>query len=134
MANTIHPVDSSEFPSLNVPEVLMLGSGPSNVDPLILAAIGKPLVGHLDPYFVGIMDKIKKLLQYAWQTSNQITIPMSGTGSCAMEAAVVNLLEPGDVVLIAINGYFGGRLVEMAERHGAVVKNHITCLGNCIYS
>jgi len=122
MANAIHPVDSSEFPPLTVPDVLMLGSGPSNVDPLILAAIGKPLVGHLDPYFVGIMDKIKKLLQYAWQTSNQITIPMSGTGSCAMEAAVVNLLEPGDIILIAINGYFGQRLVEMAERCGAVVK------------
>jgi len=71
---------------------------------------------------VDIMDKIKHLLQYAWQTNNQTVVPMSGTGSCAMEAAVVNLVEPGDVVLIAINGYFGQRLTEMAERCGGVVK------------
>jgi len=80
------------------------------------------LVGHLDPFFVDIMEKIKVLLRYAWQTSNQTVVPMSGTGSCAMEAAVANLVEPGDIFLVAINGYFGERLAEMALRCGAVVK------------
>jgi alanine-glyoxylate transaminase/serine-glyoxylate transaminase/serine-pyruvate transaminase len=100
----------------------MLGPGPSNVDPRVLAAVGKPLVGHLDPFFVDIMDKIKHLLKYTWKTSNNIVVPMSGTGSLAMEAAVANIVEPGDTVLVAINGYFGQRLAEMAERCGAVVK------------
>jgi alanine-glyoxylate transaminase/serine-glyoxylate transaminase/serine-pyruvate transaminase len=110
------------FPPLDVPQVLMLGPGPSNVDPRVLNALGKPLVGHLDPFFVDIMEKIKELLKYAWQTSNQTVVPMSGTGSCAMEAAVANLVEPGDIVLVAINGYFGERIAEMALRCGAVVK------------
>lgn len=77
-----------------------------------------PQVGHLDPYFQGVMGKIQEQLRYIWQTENKIVLPVSGTGSCAMEAAVVNLVEPGDKVLIAVNGYFGLRMIDMAKRAG----------------
>ena len=103
------------------PPRLLLGPGPSNAHPRVLAAIHRPQVGHLDPYFLGLMDEIQELLRYGFQTSNRLTVPISGTGSAGMEACVANLVEPGDRVLIACNGYFGGRMAEMASRYGGVV-------------
>jgi alanine-glyoxylate transaminase/serine-glyoxylate transaminase/serine-pyruvate transaminase len=80
-----------------------------------------PLIGHLDPEFLKVMDDVQKLLRYVFQTENELTIPVSGTGSAAMEAALCNFIEPGDRVLIAVNGYFGERLCDMAGRYGAEV-------------
>jgi alanine-glyoxylate transaminase/serine-glyoxylate transaminase/serine-pyruvate transaminase len=81
-----------------------------------------PPVGHLDPFFLALMDEVQELLRYAWQTDNRLTIPVSGTGSAAMEATLANTVEPGDVVLVGVMGYFGHRLVDMASRYGADVR------------
>ena len=93
--------------------------------PRVLSAMSLPPVGHLDPYFLGIMDEIQSLLRYAWQTENRFTIPVSGTGSAAMEASIANIVEPDDVFLVGVNGYFGHRLVDMASRYGADVRKMI---------
>ncbi len=82
-----------------------------------------PQVGHLDPYFIGLMDEIQELLRYSFQTDNQLTVPISGTGSAGMEACIANLVEPGDRVVVGCNGYFGGRLAEMASRYGGEVES-----------
>ncbi len=100
------------------PDRLLMGPGPSEVHPRVRKAMSTPLVGHLDPTFIDIMDDVEELLRYAFQTDNTFTIPVSGTGSAAMEAAVANLTEPGDTVLVPGNGYFGGRLAAMVERAG----------------
>jgi alanine-glyoxylate transaminase/serine-glyoxylate transaminase/serine-pyruvate transaminase len=81
-----------------------------------------PLIGHLDPEFLGLMDRLQQLLRYAFETEHRLTMPVSGTGSAAMEAAIANTVEPGDPVLICINGVFGGRLAEMARRYGGEVE------------
>lgn len=107
---------------LDVPPRLLLGPGPSNAHPRVLQALGMPQVGHLDPAFIELMDEVQELLRYAWQTDNALTIPVSGTGSSAMEASLANTVEPGDVVLVGCNGYFGERLVDMAGRYGADVR------------
>jgi len=91
------------------------------VSPRVLRALAQPPVGHLDPQFLEVMGDVQELLRYVFQTENQLTIPVSGTGSAAMEAALCNFIEPGDDVLIAVNGYFGERLVDMAGRYGANV-------------
>lgn len=109
-------------PELNVPPRLLLGPGPSNANPRVLQALAMSPVGHLDPYFLHLMDEVQTLLRYAWQTENPMTIPISGTGSAAMEATLANIVEPGDVVLVAVMGYFGYRLVDMAGRYGADVR------------
>jgi alanine-glyoxylate transaminase / serine-glyoxylate transaminase / serine-pyruvate transaminase len=114
--------DLSKFPQLSVPPRILLGPGPSLVDPRVLQVMASPLVGHLDPFFLDLMDRTKSLLQQVFQTQNQITIPVSGTGSAAMEAAVANMVEPGISVLVCINGYFGGRIAEMASRYGGEVR------------
>ncbi|HHL70919.1 MAG TPA: aminotransferase class V-fold PLP-dependent enzyme, partial [Bacteroidetes bacterium] len=106
---------------LNPPPRLLLGPGPSNAHPRVLRALATPQVGHLDPHFLALMADIQELLRYAWQTDNDMTIPVSGTGSAAMEATVANLLEPGDRIVIGINGYFGTRLQAMAQRYGTEV-------------
>jgi alanine-glyoxylate transaminase/serine-glyoxylate transaminase/serine-pyruvate transaminase len=79
-------------------------------------------IGHLDPFFINLMNEVQELLRYVWQTDNRFTIPVSGTGSAAMEATLANCVEPGDVVLIGVNGYFGERLCDMASRYGADVR------------
>ncbi|HRK73225.1 MAG TPA: alanine--glyoxylate aminotransferase family protein [Rhodothermales bacterium] len=107
---------------LVVPQRLLLGPGPSNAHPRILEALQNTLVGHLDPVFIEIMNEVQDLLRYTWQTSNLLTVPVSGTGSAAMEATLANAVEPGDKVLIGVNGYFGNRLVDMAGRYGADVE------------
>lgn len=107
---------------LSVPPRLLLGPGPSNAHPAVLQAMGYPQVGHLDPRFIELMQEVQTLLRYAWQTNNALTIPISGTGSAAMEATIANSVEPGDVVLVGVKGYFGNRLVDMAGRYGADVR------------
>ncbi len=107
---------------LDPPPRLLLGPGPSNAHPRVLQAMAMPLIGHLDPRFIHLMNEIQALLRYAWQTENALTIPISGTGSAAMEATLANLVEPGDVVLVGVNGYFGERLMDMAGRYGAEVR------------
>ena len=115
-------VDLSNYPELDAPARVLLGPGPSLVHPKVLRAMATPLVGHLDPYFIQLMDHIQDQLRYVFETQNALTIPISGTGSAAMEAAVANMVEPGDAVLVCINGYFGGRIAEMARRYGGSVK------------
>lgn len=110
------------YPELDVPPRILLGPGPSMVDPAVLKAMATPLIGHLDPQFIALMDRTQHLLRYVFQTENRITIPVSGTGSASMEAAVANMIEPGDSMLICINGYFGLRMKDMAERYGASVE------------
>ena len=107
------------FNQLNPPPRLLLGPGPSNSHPRVLQALAMPTVGHLDPYYLSVMNEIQELLRYAWQTENQVTFSISGTGSGGMEAAIANLVEPEDLVLVCINGFFGERIAEMAERAGA---------------
>lgn len=114
---------------LDLPPRLLLGPGPSNAHPRVLAALAMPPIGHLDPKYLEIMEEVKDLLRYTWQTSNEFTISASGTGSAAMEATLANTVEPGDVVLIGINGYFGHRLVDMASRYGADVRTFSTDWG-----
>ena len=97
----------------------LMGPGPSDVSPRVLAASARPTIGHLDPLFVELMDDVKCLLQYAFQTENELTIPLSAPGSAGMEAAFVNLVERGDKVIVCQNGVFGGRMKENVERCGA---------------
>ncbi len=107
---------------LNLPERLLLGPGPSNAHPAVLKALSTPPIGHLDPKFLELMNEVQELLRYTWQTDNKLTIPVSGTGSAAMEATLANTIERGDVVLVGVKGYFGHRLVDMAGRYGADVR------------
>lgn len=109
------------FAAFTPPERLLLGPGPSPVSASVLAALAKPTLGHLDPAFVGMMDEVKVLLRAAMQTTNALTIPISAPGSAGMEACFANLLEPGDTVVVCINGVFGGRMRENALRMGAKV-------------
>ena len=97
----------------------LMGPGPSDVHPRILSALARPTIGHLDPQFVAMMDEMKELLQYAFRTKNQLTIPVSAPGSAGMETCFVNLVEPGDKVVVCQNGVFGGRMKENVERAGA---------------
>jgi alanine-glyoxylate transaminase/serine-glyoxylate transaminase/serine-pyruvate transaminase len=98
-----------------------MGPGPSDVAPSVLKAMSAPLLGHLDPVFVKMMDEIKVMLRQVFLTKNEMTFPVSGTGSAGMEFCCVNLIEPGDEVIIGVNGVFGGRMVDVAERCGAKV-------------
>ncbi|CAA7613124.1 putative aminotransferase [Candidatus Terasakiella magnetica] len=98
---------------------LLMGPGPSDVHPRVLSAMARPTIGHLDPAFVGMMDEVKNLLQYAFRTTNDLTLAISGPGSAGMEACFVNLVEPGDTVVVCINGVFGNRMKENVERCGA---------------
>lgn len=108
------------FTSFNPPLRTLMGPGPSDVPPRVLAAMGRPTIGHLDPAFVRMMDEIKAMLRYAFQTQNALTFPVSGPGSAGMEACFVNLVEPGEKVVVCINGVFGGRMKENVERCGGV--------------
>jgi len=100
---------------------LLMGPGPSNAAPEVLEALGRPLLGHLDPLFLQILDEIADRLRTVFRTSNRMTFAVSGTGSAGMEAALVNVLEPGDEVIVAVNGVFGGRMGDVASRAGAKV-------------
>lgn len=98
-----------------------MGPGPSDIHPSVLAAMAAPTVGHLDPYFLKVMDEVQSMLRQVFQTTNHMTMAISGTGSAGMETCVVNLIEPGDRMVVGVNGVFGGRMAEVAERVGAEV-------------
>ena len=109
-----------EIRSFNPPVRTLMGPGPSDVHPRILEALSRPTIGHLDPLFVGMMEEVKILLQYAFQTDNTLTMPVSAPGSAGMETCFANLVEPGDKVIVCQNGVFGGRMKENVERCGGV--------------
>ena len=109
------------YQELKPPHRILLGPGPSNIHPRAQKAMMEPLVGHTDPYFFTVMDDTMKLLRFLFRTENELTFPISGTGSAGMEASFCNFLEPGDVAVIGVNGYFGERMVNIASRCGADV-------------
>ena len=109
------------YQSLNPPTRILLGPGPSNVHPRVQMAMLAPMLGHLDPYFITIMDDTRELLREVFRTENALTFPVSGTGSAGMEAGFDNFLEAGDVAIIGVNGLFGERMLDNAERTGAQV-------------
>lgn len=110
---------TTQFNTFIPPNRTLMGPGPSDVDPRILNALSRPTIGHLDPAFIQLMDEVKSLLQYAFQTENQLTMPVSAPGSAGMESVFVNLLEPGDKVIVCQNGVFGGRMQQNVMRCGA---------------
>ena len=112
----------SSSPTLQIPERLLLGPGPSMVHPRVLHAMSQPVLGHLDPQFLALMSQIQDQLRFVFETKNEMTIPISGTGSAAMECALSNLIERGDSVIVCVNGYFGTRMCDMAVRYGATVR------------
>lgn len=120
------PLDATRVPStadvFHAPARTLLGPGPSMVDPRVLSAMSSPMVGHLDPFFLGLMDQNQELLRQVFRTANSLTLPVSGTGSAAMESAIANMVQAGDPVLVCINGYFGSRMAEMARRYGGRVR------------
>ncbi|MFH0788908.1 MAG: aminotransferase class V-fold PLP-dependent enzyme, partial [Pseudomonadota bacterium] len=105
----------------DIEEIMLMGPGPSCVPPEVYRALSRKTLGHLDPFFMEIMEELKTMLRRMMNTANPLTLPLSGTGSAGMEAAFVNLVEPGDSVLILINGVFGVRMNEVAQRLGARV-------------
>lgn len=105
--------------AVSPPPRILLGPGPSNVHPRVRRAMSQPLVGHLDPWFLSLMEEIQALLRAVFQTENRLTVPISGTGSAGMEACLVNLLQPGDEIIVGVNGVFGGRMADVARRCGA---------------
>lgn len=108
------------FSSFHPPKRILMGPGPSDVSPRILEAMSRPTIGHMDPEFVRMMDEVKEMLKYAFQTKNDLTFPVSGPGSAGMETCFVNLVEPGDKVIVCQNGVFGGRMKENVERCGGI--------------
>ena len=113
--------DSNAANTFHAPERILLGPGPSNMPASVAQALAMPVIGHLDPAFLHVMDEVQDMLRYVFQTKNRLTIPVSGTGSAGMEAALANFIEPGDRVLIGVIGYFGDRMVDMAGRYGATI-------------
>lgn len=106
---------------LGPPQRILMGPGPSDTHPQVLSALGASTVGHLDPYFLKIMNEVQSMLRQVFQTKNELTLAVSGTGSSGMETCVVNLIEPGDRMIVCVNGVFGGRMADVAERAGAEV-------------
>lgn len=109
------------YTAFHPPQRTLMGPGPSDVPPRILEALSRPTIGHLDPRFIDLMDEVKSLLQYVMRTKNALTLPVSAPGSAGMEACFVNLVEPGDKVIVCQNGVFGGRMKENVERCGGEV-------------
>src|SRR5216684_8941539 len=110
-----------EVVQLNPSPRILLGPGPSDVHPRVLTAMAMPLVGHLDPQFLEIMNETQEILRQLFRASNTLTFPGSGTGSAGMETCVVNLIEPGDKMVVCVNGVFGQRMTDVAQRAGAAV-------------
>jgi alanine-glyoxylate transaminase / serine-glyoxylate transaminase / serine-pyruvate transaminase len=109
---------SKKISSFRPPQRILMGPGPSEINPRVLAAMSQPVIGYLDPIFVEMMEELKTLLRYVYQTDNALTFPVSGPGSVGMEACFVNAVAPGDKVIVARNGVFGGRMIENVERAG----------------
>lgn len=118
--------------NLNPPNRILMGPGPSNIPPRVQSAMTAPLLGYFDPYFFTVMDGTMSLLRSVFQTKNKLTFPISGTGSAGMEAGLCNFLEPGDVTVIGVNGFFGERMVEIASRCGAKVVRVVAEWGKTI--
>ncbi len=114
--------EATRYGELDAPLRILLGPGPSLVHPRVMRAMTMPLVGHLDPFFLEVLNRTQDMLRYVFQTENALTLAVPGTGSAGMEAAIANLVEPGESVLVCINGYFSGRMAEMARRHGGQVR------------
>nr|WP_053237705.1 alanine--glyoxylate aminotransferase family protein [Sandaracinus amylolyticus] len=112
---------STIFDELDPPTRLLMGPGPSDVPPRVLRALASPTVGHLDPYYLRVMNETRELLKRTFRTDNELTFPISATGMAGMEAAVVNLIEPGDEMIVGVNGVFGERMCDVAARAGATV-------------
>ena len=110
--------DAKRFRDIDPGRRVLMGPGPSDVPARVLQAIAAPCIGHLDPYFLGAMDETQELLRYLFRTGNPLTIPVSGTGSAGMEACFVNLVEPGDEVVVCVNGVFGNRMSDIVQRIG----------------
>jgi alanine-glyoxylate transaminase/serine-glyoxylate transaminase/serine-pyruvate transaminase len=108
-------IDLNKFRDIDPGERLLMGPGPSNVPARVLQALSAPCIGHLDPYFLSVMDETQQLLRFLFQTENQLTIPVSGTGSAGMETCFVNLVEPGDEVVVCIHGVFGTRMADIVK-------------------
>ncbi len=120
--NSTDPQSTPALP-LNPPQRVLLGPGPSDVPARVLTAMAAPTIGHLDPVYLEIMDETRRMLRAVFRTNNELTMAVSGTGSAGMEAAVVNLVEPDDEVIVCVNGVFGGRLRDTAQRAGATVHS-----------
>ena len=120
------------IPEFTPPRRLLLGPGPSLVHPRVLRALSSPLLGHLDPVFLSVMNDIQVSLRAVFQTANRFTIAISGTGSAGMEASIVNVVEPGDCVVVGINGVFGSRIASVVERCGGKVIRVEAAWGTCI--
>ena len=114
-------MEATQYKDLDLPARILLGPGPSMVSSRVLRAMATPPVGYMDPTYLAVMQETKELLRYIFQTKNTFTIPISGTGSAGMETCFVNLVEPGDPVLILINGVFGKRMQDLAKETGMVV-------------
>jgi len=114
-------VSDTAYNEIDAPTRILMGPGPSNIHPRVQMAMMAPMVGHLDPYFITVMDDTVKMLRTVFRTENKLTFPISGTGSAGMEAGFINFLEPGDVAVIGVNGFFSARMVENAVRCGARV-------------
>jgi alanine-glyoxylate transaminase / serine-glyoxylate transaminase / serine-pyruvate transaminase len=111
-------IDPDRFRDINPGSRVLMGPGPSDVSARVLQAMSAPCIGHLDPYFLAAMDETQSLLRYVFQTENPLTIPVSGTGSAGMETCFVNLVEPGDEVVVCVNGVFGTRMADIVQRIG----------------
>jgi len=111
-------INVNDFKDINPGDRVLMGPGPSNVSARVLRAMSAPCIGHLDPYFLSVMDETQRLLKYLFQTENTFTIPVSGTGSAGMETCFVNLVEPGEEVVVCINGVFGMRMADIVRRLG----------------
>ena len=111
-----------DYTDLDLPTRILLGPGPSMVPPRVLQAIAHPMTSHLDPAFIQMMAEVQELLRFLYQTENRLTLPMPGTGSAGMEAALCSFIEPGDPVLVGVNGFFGERICEMVGRYGGEVR------------
>jgi len=112
----------SQYQDFVPPHRLLMGPGPSMVHPRVLQALSQPLLGHLDPVFLTLMNDIQALLRATFHTQNEFTIALSGTGSAGMEAVIANLIEPGDRAIVGVNGVFGSRLATMIERSGGLPR------------
>jgi len=117
---------------IRIPQRVLLGPGPSDVPPRVLQAMALPTIGHLDPVFLRMMDEVRSMLRQVFRTQNELTLAVSGTGSAGMETVFVNLVEPGDRVLIGVNGVFGGRMTDVARRCGAQVHTVDAAWGQSI--
>jgi alanine-glyoxylate transaminase / serine-glyoxylate transaminase / serine-pyruvate transaminase len=115
-----HIDPAKKITSFHPPQRTLMGPGPSEINPRVLAAMSVPAIGYLDPAFVGMMDELKLLLRYVYQTENPLTFPISGPGSVGMESCFVNMVAPGDKVVVGRNGVFGGRMIENVERAGGI--------------